>query len=144
MLAQAHAQTLPNPRLSWMEADVLQLPLAAASLDGVTMAFGLRNILDLPRCFQELHRMLRPGAKAVILDLCRRQDNGFQSWYLREIVPRLGAAFGLRDQFAYLAPSLERFPTPAQQADYAQQAGFTGIQHRYVEQGALHFLILDK
>ncbi|WP_218079920.1 bifunctional demethylmenaquinone methyltransferase/2-methoxy-6-polyprenyl-1,4-benzoquinol methylase UbiE [Anthocerotibacter panamensis] len=142
MLEQARRHPRNSPPIRWFQADVLALPFEDKTMDGVTMAFGLRNVVDIPRCFQEVHRILKPGAKAVILDLCIRADHGFQHWYLKQVIPRLGALFGLQDQYAYLAPSLERFPAPQALAHLAQGAGFTGVSHRTLEQGGIHFLIL--
>ncbi len=143
MLAEAKRQSC-DPRLRWVEADVLHLPLADASLDAVTMAFGLRNVTNIPRCFEQMYRVLKPGARAVVLDLCWRQDDGFQRWYLQELVPRLGALFQLPAQYAYLAPSLERFASPAEQERLARIAGFCEVKHRTLEQGGIHFLLLQR
>lgn len=144
MLIQARSRVGLDRRIRWLEADVLALPFSDGQLDGVTMAFGLRNVLDIAGCFQEVYRVLKPGARAVILDLALRPDDGFQRWYLTEVVPQLGALFGLEENYAYLAPSLDRFASPAAQATMAKAAGFCSISHRFLEQGGIHFLLLQK
>ncbi|WP_287128500.1 bifunctional demethylmenaquinone methyltransferase/2-methoxy-6-polyprenyl-1,4-benzoquinol methylase UbiE [Candidatus Cyanaurora vandensis] len=144
MLRQARQRVGLDRRIRWLQADVLDLPFAAGQMDGVTMAFGLRNVGDIPQCLGEIERILKPGARAVILDLCLRQDDGFQRWYLTEVVPRLGAWFNLADQYAYLAPSLERFPEPPALALLARQVGFRTVTHRSLENGGIHFLVLQK
>src|SRR6266852_2899580 len=54
-----------------IEADALQLPLADASFDALTIAFGLRNLEDLHRGLHEIHRVLKPGGAAVILEFSK-------------------------------------------------------------------------
>jgi demethylphylloquinol methyltransferase len=133
-------------QIDWVQGDALALPFADQTFDAGTMSFGLRNLTDIPQAFQELHRVLKPGAKAVVLDL-NRTDNPnqerFQQWYLNSVVPQLGRWLKLEAEYAYIAPSLERFPKAAEQVAIAQAQGFKRAIHRTVEQGAIGFLILE-
>jgi demethylphylloquinol methyltransferase len=133
-------------QIDWVQGDALALPFADQIFDAGTMSFGLRNLTDIPQAFQELHRVLKPGAKAVVLDL-NRTDNPnqerFQQWYLNSVVPQLGRWLKLEAEYAYIAPSLERFPKAAEQVAIAQAQGFKRAIHRTVEQGAIGFLILE-
>ena len=52
-----------------VRADILDLPLAAASVDGVTSGFALRNVVDIPRCAAEMARVVRPGGRLAVVDL---------------------------------------------------------------------------
>ena len=54
--------------IEWLQGDAMQLPFGNASFDAATMGYGLRNIADPSKALQELHRVLRPGATAAILD----------------------------------------------------------------------------
>jgi demethylphylloquinol methyltransferase len=133
-------------QIDWVQGDALALPFADQIFDAGTMSFGLRNLTDIPQAFQELRRVLKPGAKAVVLDL-NRTDNPnqerFQQWYLNAVVPQLGRWLKLEAEYAYIAPSLERFPKAAEQVAIAQAQGFKRAIHRTVEQGAIGFLILE-
>ncbi|NES86245.1 MAG: bifunctional demethylmenaquinone methyltransferase/2-methoxy-6-polyprenyl-1,4-benzoquinol methylase UbiE, partial [Moorea sp. SIO2B7] len=57
--------------LRWLEGDALNLPFDDNKFDCATMGYGLRNVTDIPRCLEELNRVLKPGAKAAILDFHR-------------------------------------------------------------------------
>ena len=55
-------------RLGWMVGDMTALPVSAGTVDVVTTGYGLRNVPDLPRALQEIHRVLRPGGRMCSLD----------------------------------------------------------------------------
>jgi demethylmenaquinone methyltransferase/2-methoxy-6-polyprenyl-1,4-benzoquinol methylase len=131
-------------RVHWVEADVLSLPFADASFDALTQGFGLRNVVDIPVCLAEIHRVLKPGARAAILDLHRPADptwRAFQEWYLRERVAGLGQERALGSEYAYIAPSLERFPTGEEQVHLARTAGFAWARHYPLVGGAVGVLV---
>jgi demethylphylloquinol methyltransferase len=140
-----------NPRtcapIDWVQGDALNLPAEADRFDGITMSYGLRNITDIPMALQEIHRVLKPGAKAAILDL-HRPDNplirGFQQWYLDNIVVPAAARKGFSADYAYIAPSLDRFPTGSQQVALAQAAGFAEAVHYPIAQGTMGVLVITK
>jgi demethylphylloquinol methyltransferase len=133
--------------IDWVQGDALNLPAEADRFDGVTMSYGLRNVTDIPMALQEIRRVLKPGAKAAILDM-HRPDNplvrGFQQWYLDNVVVAAAARKGFTDEYAYIAPSLDRFPTGTQQVALAQAAGFTSVVHYPIAQGTMGVLALTK
>lgn len=137
----------PLAPITWMEADVLNLPFEDHQFDCATMGYGLRNVVDIPRCLQELHRVLKPGGKAAILDLHRPtnlQMRQFQQWYLDNIVVPVAARFGLKEEYAYLTPSLEQFPLGREQVKLAQQAGFAAATHYPLSGGLIGVLAIAK
>lgn len=147
-IARSRSQTsfLPCP-INWIEADVLNLPFASNQFDCATMGYGLRNVTDIPKCLHELHRVLKPGAKAAILDMHRPsspQMRAFQQWYLDNIVVPTAKQFGLTEDYAYIAPSLEKFPTGEEQVDLARKAGFTTATHYAIAGGAMGVLLVTK
>jgi len=137
----------PLAPITWREADVLNLPFEDKQFDCATMGYGLRNVVDIPRCLQELHRVLKPGGKAAILDLHRPtnlQMRQFQQWYLDNIVVPVAARFGLKEEYAYLTPSLDKFPTGREQVKLAQQAGFAAATHYPLSGGLIGVLAIAK
>lgn len=147
-IARRRAQQCPWPSaLQWVESDVLTLPLADQSVDAATMGYGLRNVTSIPAALAELYRVLKPGAKAALLDFNRLPSGigqQFQQWYLQQVVVPVAAAYGLREEYAYLEPSLARFPTGVEQEQLAHQAGFTGVCHYPIAAGLMGVLVVTK
>ena len=137
----------PHPPISWLEADVLDLPFADNYFDAATMGYGLRNVTDIPRSLKELHRVLKTGAKAAILDFHRpsnSQIRAFQQWYLATIVVPAANYLGLTEEYAYISPSLDRFPTGNEQVKLAREAGFARATHYAIANGMMGILVVTK
>lgn len=136
--------TVPQPALHWVEADALALPFETAQFDAVTMGYGLRNVTDIPRSLGELYRVLKPGAKVAILDFHRPASplmQRFQQWYLDQIVVPAADRHGLTADYAYISPSLDRFPVGSEQVNLAKQAGFSQATHFAIAGGLMGVLV---
>jgi demethylphylloquinol methyltransferase len=146
--AQKRAQSqYPQPPISWIEADVLNLPFDDQYFDAATMGYGLRNVTDIERSLQEIHRVLKPGAKGAILDFHRPQNQqirAFQQWYLNNIVVPIAENMGLKAEYAYISPSLDRFPTGREQVELARQVGFTEVTHYPIANDMMGVLVVSK
>ena len=141
------ATSYPQPPISWIEADALNLPFADNFFDAATMAYGLRNVTNIPRCLQQLHRVLKPNAKAAILDFHRPSQvpmQTFQQWYLENLVVPVARNFGLTEEYAYIRPSLDRFPSGRQQVLLAGDAGFAAAKHYPIASGMMGVLVVTK
>ncbi len=139
--------TIPTAPITWTEADVLELPFAENTFDCATMGYGLRNVVDIPRSLEELHRVLKPGAWAAILDFHRPSNaplRQFQQLYLDYLVVPMAEHQGLKQEYAYINPSLERFPNGRQQVALAQGAGFTTAIHYGIAGGMMGVLVIEK
>ena len=137
----------PHLNLKWIEADALNLPFDDNCFDCATMGYGLRNVTDIPRSLQELHRVLKKEAKAAILDFQRPQDPitiAFQQWYLNNIVVPMARNFDLTEEYAYINGSLERFPTGVEQVKLAIDAGFAAATYYSISGGLMGVLVLKK
>ncbi|NEP60758.1 MAG: bifunctional demethylmenaquinone methyltransferase/2-methoxy-6-polyprenyl-1,4-benzoquinol methylase UbiE [Symploca sp. SIO2G7] len=133
--------------INWVEADALNLPFADNYFDGATMGYGLRNVTDIPLCLRELYRVLKPDTKAAILDFHRPTQPAtsfFQQWYLENLVVPCAKNFGLKEEYAYIVPSLERFPTGLEQVELARKAGFARATHYPIAAGMMGILVLSK
>ena len=133
--------------IAWQQGDALNLGFAAAVLDGVTIAYGLRNVVDIPRCLGELYRVLKPNRKAVILDFHRPADQimaELQRFYLARIVVPLAEQFGCPAEYAYIQGSLDRFPTGREQVRLGLAAGFSCATHYPIAGGMMGILVLVK
>ncbi|MDY6802924.1 MAG: bifunctional demethylmenaquinone methyltransferase/2-methoxy-6-polyprenyl-1,4-benzoquinol methylase UbiE [Cyanobacteriota bacterium] len=131
----------------WQEGDALDLPFADNYFDAITMGYGLRNVLDIPRCLKELHRVLKPNASAAILDMHRPSSplmRQFQQWYLDYFVVPTAQMMGLTEEYAYISPSLDKFPTGKEQVSLAHKAGFVKATHYPIAGAMMGVLVLKK
>ena len=133
-----------QPRLSWVEADALDLPFDDSRFDAATMAYGLRNLTDIPKGLSELWRVLKPGAKVAILDFHTPTNSliqQFQQWYLDTIVVPTAERWGMSEEYAYIGPSVDRFPPGAEQVLLATAAGFESATHYPIAGGMMGVLV---
>ena len=137
----------PAVPMDWIEGDALRLPFTDNSFDCATMGYGLRNVTNIPLCLQELLRVLKPRAKAAILDFHRPNTSymkAFQEWYLANIVVPTAESMGVKEEYAYINPSVERFPTGTEQIELAKQAGFSHAVHYPLMGEMMGVLVLTK
>lgn len=145
--AQRSAAKGYTSRTSWVEADALQLPFEAEQFDALTMGYGLRNLVDIPQGLRELQRVLQPGAKAAVLDFHRPSSEWveqFQQWYLDTVVVPAAERRGLTEEYAYIGPSVDRFPMGHEQVELAQAAGFSQAVHYPLVGGMMGILVAQK
>lgn len=121
-----------HTKISFSVADAQALPFPDSSFDVVTVAFGVRNLPDRAANFREVHRVLKPGGRYIVLEFSRPPLGawrGLYHFYLRNVIPTLGGALsgGDRESFQYLNDSILRFPDQPTLAAELRAAGFTAI-----------------
>jgi demethylmenaquinone methyltransferase/2-methoxy-6-polyprenyl-1,4-benzoquinol methylase len=118
-------------KISLVRADALRLPFANGSFDAVTIGFGIRNVPDVPAALAEMHRVLKPGGKVLVLEFSLPRNRLMRRLYpfhLRGIIPRLGALIsGDGYAYRYLNETVETFPYGDQFCDLMKQAGFCNV-----------------
>ncbi len=141
MLEKANGKTASG---HWFEADALQLPIAGASLDLVTTAFGFRNLTNYRSGLLELRRILKPGGTLAILEFSTPPNpllSDLYGFYSRAVVPTIGGMIsGSKDAYSYLPESVRKFPDADGLADQMRDAGFVNVRFERMTFGivALH------
>ena len=118
--------------LAWAEENAERLSFADKDFDAYTIAFGIRNVTDIPAALREAHRVLRTGGRFFCLEFSQTRWPGFATLYetySRRIVPRIGKAVAKdEDSYRYLIESIERFPDMAAFARMIGAAGFANVK----------------
>jgi len=112
--------------------DASSLRFAEASFHAVTMSFGIRNVADPLQCLQEIHRVLAPGGRALILEFALPASPLVRTAYLcyfRRILPWIGGQVsGDPAAYQYLNRTVEEFPRGEQFLEWMREAGFTALR----------------
>ena len=118
-------------RLAWAEENAEALSFAGKSFDAYTIAFGIRNVTDIPAALAEAHRVLKTGGRFYCLEFSQTKWPGFATLYesySRHIVPRIGKWVAKdEDSYRYLIESIERFPDMATFKKMIADAGFANV-----------------
>ena len=133
-----HARGFRSPLF---ESDALALPLADASLDLITVAFGFRNLANYQHGLEEMLRVLKPGGVAAILEFSQPSNGAFRALYgffSTRVLPLIGGMVsGSRDAYAYLPESIRKFPGAGELAEEMRRAGFSRVDFEHMTGGAV-------
>ena len=125
-------------------ADALDLPIADGNADGAIVAFGIRNVADLDRGLREVHRVLTPGARFIILEFTTPRSvlvRAGYHLYFHHVLPQIGALIsGHGTAYRYLPRSVANFPIEEALAERMRAAGFTDVHWKTLTLGiaAIH------
>jgi demethylmenaquinone methyltransferase / 2-methoxy-6-polyprenyl-1,4-benzoquinol methylase len=115
-------------------ADAEELPFDKRRFDGAMVAYGMRNIDDNERALAEIARVLRPGARLVVLEFFRPEQallRLFHASYGRWVIPFLGGLISRnRAAYRYLRDSIQAYYSISEFANTMRQAGFQNIKHK--------------
>ena len=117
-------------RVTLVQGDATRLPVRDQSVDGVTVAFGIRNVERIELACAEMHRVLAPDGRLAILEFAMptvRVIGQVYRWYFTRVLPRIGRAIARHDAYEYLPASVDAFPPPQQFVKVLRQSGFTEI-----------------
>jgi demethylmenaquinone methyltransferase / 2-methoxy-6-polyprenyl-1,4-benzoquinol methylase len=120
-------------RPDYLHGDALALPLADAAADAATIAFGLRNVPDYAACLAEMRRVVRPGARVVVLEIATPEGGlgrALAATWFERVVPALGRIAGGGAAYRYLPDSVHGYPPPEEIASAMAAAGLRNVRWR--------------
>jgi len=135
-------------RVHLVRGDATALPIPSASVDGVSIAFGIRNVARPELACAELLRTLRPGGRLAILEFGLPGVPAVRPlylWYFRHILPRIGRAVSRHDAaYSYLPESVGAFPWGEAFAEMLRGAGFNNVKTRPLTFGIVYLYTAQK
>ena len=143
-MLRAGSTKIAGKRVHPVTADALRLPIRSSSMAGAIVAFGIRNVADLDAGLREVHRVLEPGGRFVILEFSTPQSrfvNGGYQLYFNHVLPIIGGFIsGHRTAYRYLPKSVANFPSTDALASRMRSAGFANVTWRSLTLGiaAIH------
>ncbi len=121
-------------RAAFVQGDALRLPFPDNSFDGLVNGFLLRNVADLRQALAEMRRVIKPGARVVILEITPVDTpvwGDLFRFYFYRIVPRIGGVIaGASDAYSYLPASVDRFVDAATLQREMEAVGLRDVQYR--------------
>ena len=119
-------------RIRLVQGDAMRIPLASASVDAATVAFGIRNVERPESAFADVFRVLKPGGRFAFLEFGVPSVPGVRQAYLayfRYVLPRIGSLVsGHASAYAYLPASVASFPEPEQVVAALAATGFSQVR----------------
>lgn len=140
-LGMLQADHSGSPRI---QADILRLPVADESVDGITCGFALRNLVDLPMFFNEIARVTRVGGRIALLDVDIPNNRLIRlgnSFYFGKVVPRIGGLLSNRAAYDYLPRSVAYLPSAEILCSMIAAAGFANVEHVQLTGGLTQLLL---
>lgn len=139
---RANAKGLGEARsLIWTEGDAEALKFEDVSMDGYTIAFGIRNVTHIEKALSEAYRVLRRGGRFLCLELSHVNIPGFRELYdlySFSVIPSIGEIVaGDRSSYQYLVESIRKFPSQEKFAAMIKEAGFEKVEYENLSGGVV-------
>ncbi|CAI0423153.1 unnamed protein product [Linum tenue] len=127
--------------LIWAEGDAEALDFPDNSMDGYTIAFGIRNVTHIEKALVEAHRVLKRGGRFLCLELSHVDVpllKQVYDYYSFSIIPAVGELVaGDRESYQYLVESIRRFPPQDKFALMIADAGFQKVEYENLVAGVV-------
>lgn len=127
--------------MMWVQADAEAIPIPSASLDAVTIVFGLRNVTTPANALCEARRVLKRGGRFMCMEFAQVHNDAMRAIYDEyslHIIPAIGeAVVGDGDPYKYLVESIRAFPKQREVKLMMCDAGLAAVAHEDLVQGAV-------
>jgi demethylmenaquinone methyltransferase / 2-methoxy-6-polyprenyl-1,4-benzoquinol methylase len=134
-------------RITMEVAPCEAIPFAEESFDSVTIAFGIRNVVDRLQGLKEMQRVLKRGGRVVVLEFSTPRSKLFKSlyyFYFLRVLPVIGGLFSKFSAYKYLPDSVLEFPSREVFKDLMVAAGFINPRHYDLSGGIATVYVADK
>ena len=148
-MLRSGVKTLPNDdrrdRIFPVCGDGEEIPAPDNTFWGCTVAFGVRNLSRTQQGLNEMHRVLKPNGKLLILEFSRPTNSivkPLYNFYLNKVLPKIaGLVSGDKEAYEYLASSIAAFYEPEELLQMIDKAGFTSAERKPMTFGVVTLYI---
>lgn len=148
MLALAQVKSDKNgAALQLAPASAEKLPFADNHFELLTIAFGIRNVIDRPRALREFYRVLKPGGRLAILEFSQLPPGimaRLYDFYFFQVLPRIGGLFSRAGAYRYLPESVAEFPGRREFSAMIEEAGFSASRFHDLTFGVAVLYLAEK
>lgn len=113
-----------------IQADAMSIPVASASVDAVSVGWGIRNVPDIDQVHREIYRVVRSGGRFASVDCAIPQNPFFRAisiWTGKILLPAVGTLFRQRKAYTYLPKSTQKFMSRQELVLSMKSAGFVNV-----------------
>jgi demethylmenaquinone methyltransferase/2-methoxy-6-polyprenyl-1,4-benzoquinol methylase len=128
-----------EPRIRYVQGDAESISFPDANFDATMVGFGIRNVTNMKKGFEEMYRVLKPGGKMLCLEFSKPTFTPFR-WlydiYSFYIMPFLGELIaGSRTAYTHLPETIRMWPLPDELTEILKEIGFSDVSHRKLTNG---------
>ena len=120
-----------DDRIALVQGDATRIPIGDASVDAVIIAFGIRNVDNMPAACAEMRRVLKPRGRLAVLEFAvptMPVVSALYGWYVNRVLPLIGRAVSRHNAaYGYLPASIGAFASPDEFVEILRLAGFREI-----------------
>jgi demethylmenaquinone methyltransferase/2-methoxy-6-polyprenyl-1,4-benzoquinol methylase len=133
------AHKMVAPRIGYVQGNAETISFPDRYFDAAMVGFGIRNVTNMKKGFEEMHRVLKPGGKMMCLEFSKPTFPPFR-WlydiYSFYVMPFLGELIaGSRKAYTHLPESIRMFPLPGELSDLLTGIGFSQVSYRSLTNG---------
>jgi demethylmenaquinone methyltransferase/2-methoxy-6-polyprenyl-1,4-benzoquinol methylase len=125
--------------IAFVQGDAENLALADRSFEAAMVGFGIRNLSDMEQGLREMHRVLKPGGRLMILEFSQPTNPWFRALYdlySFTVMPLMGKIMvNSWEAYTYLPESIRLFPAPRELSETLRGLGFSGVSYRPLSNG---------
>ncbi|MBN2332873.1 MAG: bifunctional demethylmenaquinone methyltransferase/2-methoxy-6-polyprenyl-1,4-benzoquinol methylase UbiE [Deltaproteobacteria bacterium] len=134
-------------RITLLAASAEDLPFPDNSFDALSIAFGIRNVIDRHKALMEFYRVLKSGTMVVVLEFSMPEQavlNRLYQWYFLKVLPLIGGLFARKSAYQYLPESVVNFPGRNEFSLMLKEAGFSRCRYHSLTFGIVTVYLAEK
>ena len=128
-------------------ASAEEIPFPDADFDLLTIAFGIRNVVDKKKALTEFYRVLKPQGRLAVLEFSQPQVawlRALYNFYFFKILPLIGGLFARRSAYSYLPESVAKFPSQDEFKAWLKESGFQRCRYHSLTFGIATLYLAEK